>query len=229
MVERVPPLPQKGLRGEILRELKLAQPLTARQLAERHAVSSTAIRRHLKELEAERLVEYVREQRGKGAPTFAYRLTTQAEALFPKRYAEELTEALAYLEQRGGREEVRRFFDSRFAAQADTLLSGLKDPTLQQRVEAVVGLLRQQGFMAEWTPQADGTVRIAEHNCAVQAVAVRYPELCEAEARFLRDILQTNVRRDAHIPGGCNACEYAVSLVELTPSTPAGAGNRDTV
>lgn len=202
----------KGLKGQILQDLKINQPVATNELAARYGVSANAIRRHLKELEAEQLVEYGREQRGKGAPTFAYRLTATAEALFPRRYAEELAEVLTYLEHRGGREEVRRFFVERFQAQADTLLARLQGSTVEQRAEAVVDLLKQQGFMAEWSPSADGGLRIAEHNCAMQAVAERYPEVCEAEADFLREILQADVRRDAHIPHGCNACEYAVSV-----------------
>src|SRR5258708_4935099 len=105
---------QKGLRGEILVELKKAQPMTAKELALRFDVTPNAIRRHLKELEAERLIEYGRQQKGRGAPTFAYRLTDLGEAQFPRRYAEHLTEVLTYLEHRGGRQEVRRFFEEHF-------------------------------------------------------------------------------------------------------------------
>ena len=117
----------KGLRGRILNDLKMHQPLAANELAARYGVSANAVRRHLKEL----------------------------------------------------------------------------------------------GFMAEWTPSADGGLRIAEHNCAMQAVAERYPEICDAEADFLREILQADVRRDAHIPHGCNACEYAVSVAGHKPAQPA--------
>jgi DeoR family suf operon transcriptional repressor len=215
MVNKTPP---KGLRAQILQDLKMAQPLTAGELAARYGVSPNAIRRHLKELEVDQLVEYGRQQRGKGAPTFAYRLTSNAEAMFPRRYAEELNEVLSYLEHRGGREEVRRFFNERFQAQADTLLARLQGSTVEQRVEAVVDLLKQQGFMAEWTPSAGGGMRIAEHNCAMQAVAEKYPEVCDAEADFLREILQAEVRRDAHIPHGCNACEYAVTQIKTRES-----------
>ena len=48
----------KGLRGDILMELKRAQPATARELAGVFGVSTNAVRRHLKELEAEGLVVY---------------------------------------------------------------------------------------------------------------------------------------------------------------------------
>src|SRR2546428_6274438 len=111
MGRRIPrmgtPTPQlaahKGLRGQILLELKRAQPLTAKDLAEKLRVSPNAIRHHLKELEAEQLIAYGREQRGVGAPTYAYRLSAEGEALFPRQYERALTDVLERLDQQAGR------------------------------------------------------------------------------------------------------------------------------
>ncbi len=200
----------KGLRGKILLELKRAQPLTAGELAARHGVSANAIRRHLKELEAEGLVHYGREQRGQGAPSLVYRLTAEGELIFPRRYQEALTELLSFLEKSRGREEVNRYFAARFGRQADVLRTQLGDATLPERVQAVVDLFSEQGFMADWSEDLDA-VTISHHNCAVQAVAEQFPEICAAEERFLRDVLGRDVTRRAHIPAGCNACEYSVS------------------
>jgi len=208
----------KGLRGQILVELKRAQPLTAKALAERRAVSTNAIRRHLKELEVDRLVEYGRQHSGAGAPSFAYRLTADAEALFPKGYEQTLTEFLAYLEQSQGRAEVQRFFTQRYAEQEDQLRGQLGDRPLNHKLQVVADLLSRQGFMAEWVVDDSGA-RLAEHNCAMQAVAARYPELCAAEEDFLRRVLGVGVRRHAHIPQGCNACEYTVNLGPERPKT----------
>src|SRR5207247_8780664 len=101
------PLPQlaahKGLRGQILLELKRAQPLTARDLAGKLRVSPNAIRHHLKELEAEQLIAYGREQRGVGAPTSAYRLSAEGESLFLRQYERALTDVLERLAEQGGR------------------------------------------------------------------------------------------------------------------------------
>src|SRR5215467_10097606 len=130
------PVP-KGLRAQILVELKRSQPLTARELATRYQVSATAVRRHLKELEADRLIQYDRQHQSRGAPTFAYRLTEAGEGLFPRRYAEELSDVLGYLEQRGGRDEVRRFFDEQFRTHADSLIPQLRNSTFSERVQAV--------------------------------------------------------------------------------------------
>jgi DeoR family suf operon transcriptional repressor len=209
----------KGLRGQILLELKKAQPLTALELAEHHNVTTNAIRRHLKELEAEQLVVYDREQRGQGAPTFTYRLSDRGEALFPNRYQAELTAVLEYLEKNAGREAVRRFFEQRFRTQADEILARLGDATLEQRVDAVVDYLRREGFMPIASVNGEA-VRLAEHNCAMHAVAQRFPEVCDTELVFLTELLGPGVQRERHIVSGCNACEYAINQGESDGETP---------
>jgi len=201
----------KGLRGDILLELKRLQPLTAKQLADVFGVSANAVRRHLKELEAEGLVVYGREQRGTGAPTYTYRLSPDGEALFPTHSGQALTEILAYVAQQSGRAAVQAMFAQRFRAHAERLRAELADASLEERVAAVVKLLTEQGFMAAWKVEKD-TVMLAEHHCAVRVVAEQFPEICAAEADFLREVLQSELQRDSYIPDGCNACQYSITL-----------------
>ena len=207
---------QKGPRGEILLELKKAQPATAKELADVFGVSANAVRRHLKELEAEGLVVYGREQRGTGAPTYMYRLSENGEAVFPQQYSEALQHALAFIAQNSGREKVREMFAERFGAFSKQLRTQLADATLEQKVEAVVKLLTQQGFMAAWSEES-GEVRLAQHNCAVRDAVEQFPEICAAEADFLREILESEIKRDSYIPEGCNSCQYSISpMVSLS-------------
>src|SRR6267378_6800959 len=105
----------KGPRGDILLELKCAQPLTAKQLAGKLGVSANAIRHHLKELEAEQLIAYGREQRGVGAPTYAYRLSAEGEALFPRQYERALTDVMERLAEKAGRETAVEIFREHYA------------------------------------------------------------------------------------------------------------------
>lgn len=200
----------KGLRGEILLRIKKAQPVTASELADTFSVSANAIRRHLKELEVEGLVSYGREQRGTGAPTHAYRLSADGEALFPKQYGEALTHVLSFVAQANGRDAVREMFAERFRNQAEQLRGELADATLEEKVEAVVQLLSRQGFMAAWSNEADA-LKLSEHNCAFQTAAEQFPEICAAEAEFLKEVLQSDVQRDSYIPDGCNACLYSIA------------------
>jgi DeoR family suf operon transcriptional repressor len=203
------PAAYRGPRGAILVELKRAQRLTARDLGQRLGLSPTAVRHHLKELEAAGLVFHRREQRGVGAPTYAYHLSPAGDALFPQRYKELLTDVLDRVVDRDGRPVVVSALEQRYADLAKKLAAELADAGPAQRLEAVRQALIEGGFMAEWEDHS-GSVRLTEHNCAIRAVAERFPEVCAAEARFLQEVLAAAVQREAHILSGCGACEYRV-------------------
>ena len=87
-------------------------------------------------------------------------------------------------------------------------------------MEVVMRALVEGGYMAEWH-SAEGELRLTEHNCAVRALAERFPEICAAEARFLEEVLAAAVHREAHMLEGCTSCEYRVRFPdgsgELTP------------
>ena len=139
----------RGLRSDLLIELKKAQPLTAKELGARFGLTANALRRHLKELEAAGLVHYRREVRGVGGPRFAYSLSADGEALFPRAHAPTLVDALAFLQARQGPEAVGAFFRERWEAiVAD---AGLELGALQfeDRVQLLTELLTSQGYMAE--------------------------------------------------------------------------------
>lgn len=200
----------RGLRAQILLEIKKSQPVTAKELSALFGVSVNAVRRHLKELELDGSINYGREQRGMGAPVFVYRLTVQGEALFPNRYEDALTDLLRHIEDRAGRGEINRLFVDQFRARAEALKTELADQPVEVRLQRLVRLLSEEGYMAEWDT-SDGTIRLAEHNCAIRAVAERYPEVCAAERRFLTEVLSAQVERRTHITEGSNSCEYSVT------------------
>ncbi len=206
---------RKGPRGEILIELKRAQPRTAKELATKLAISLNAIRHHLKELEAEGLVEYQRQHRGVGAPVFAYRLSVLGDGLFPRRYEATLLEFLDHVVAQEGREVAVRVLETHYASLARRLKVELVGAPPAQRLEAVARALADEGYMAEWQGAGVGTLgTLTEHNCAIHAVAERFPELCAAEARFLEEVLGAAVDRRAHILEGCSSCEYHVRFAE---------------
>ncbi|MFN8653348.1 MAG: winged helix-turn-helix transcriptional regulator [Gemmatimonadales bacterium] len=219
------PLPPayKGPRGAILVALKRAGSLTARELGEQLGLSSNAIRHHLRELETDGVIAYRREQRGVGAPTYAWHLSPSGEALFPQRYKELLTEVLERVAEQAGRQAVVSAFQDRFADLSRRLQAELSDAPPSRRMDVVLRALHEGGYMAEWRKE-DGGLRLAEHNCAIRALAERFPEICEAEAKFLSDVLAAAVEREAHMLEGCAACEYSVRFPEREPLTPLNLG-----
>jgi DeoR family suf operon transcriptional repressor len=212
-----------GLRGAILVELKRAHRSTAKDLASRLNVSLNGVRHHLKELEAQALVEYERRHQGVGAPAFAYRLTPAAEALFPRRYEATLNELLDHVVEREGRAAAVSVLQARYATLTRRLQGELARVSPNERMAAVAQLLTDEGYMAEASvTTSSGT--LVEHNCAIQAVAERFPEICAAEAKFLADVLGAEVHRQEHILSGCSACEYRVRFTGAGQETAPPVG-----
>lgn len=222
------PLSLRGARGLVLIELKRARLTTAKELATKLGVSLNAVRHQLKELEAEGLVEYERQNRGVGAPAFAYRLSAGGEALFPRRYEATLVELLDYVVAREGRATAVAVLEARYDALTRRLRQELAGATPAQRMAAVTQLLSEEGYMAEGTTFA-GTGTLIEHNCAIQAVAQRFPEICAAEARFLAAALGAEVDRQGHILSGCSACEYRVRFRPANELGPAETQSEERV
>ena len=74
--------------------------------------------------------------------------------------------------------------------------------------------------MAEASGGDEATLR--EHNCAIRAVIERFPEICIAEERFLKEVLGAEVTRQRHIASGSNCCEYCIAAPQ-----PSSAGETE--
>ena len=202
---------QRGLRGDIIRQIKRAQPLTAKELGEIFGVSANAVRRHLKELEAEGLVVYGREQRGTGAPTYAFKLSSDGEALFPRQYEQALTRLIGHVVDNEGRAAAIAVVEEQYA-DLRRQLGGVSDNlTPFDRLKNVTNVMGEAGFMTE-SSEEDGEVMLSVHNCVLHAVVNCLPEVCDTELRFLEDALGARVERQTHILSGCNACEYTIEF-----------------
>jgi DeoR family transcriptional regulator, suf operon transcriptional repressor len=200
-----PPAGYDGVRGRILTQLKADTVLTTKELALRLGLSLNAVRHHLRELEEVALVESRRQRRGVGAPSFAYRLLPAGEALFTRRYESLLLGVLNTVEVEQGRLQAVALLERQFTAAAERIRQQLAGSSPEQRLQAVARFLSDEGYMAEAKPDT-----LIEHNCAVQTVAQRFPEICAAEARFLGAVLEAEVERERHMLNGCTSCQYRV-------------------
>ncbi len=228
------PAGYRGTRGQILLALKKSQTLTTRELASIIGVTPNALRRHLKELELEGAVRYRREIRGVGGPVFAFSLTESGEALFPRAYDRALSEVLELVRAQAGEAGVVELFRHRWEQIADETRADLAQLPIAARAERLATLLTSLGYMAEL--RAGEPTTLTEHNCAIRVVAQRFPEVCDAEERFISDVLGAPVTRQTHIAKGANCCEYCIpssgpELVQVAPgqassgaSAPDGVG-----
>jgi predicted ArsR family transcriptional regulator len=166
----------------------------------------------LKELEAAGLVTYDRQAGAVGAPSHRYHLTPAGEALFPRRYEEAVSRLLDHVVAHEGRAAAVSVLETKYRELASRLRAELGNASPEERLRAVTRALETEGYMPELRENGSALPTLVEHNCPMQQVAERFPELCEAEARFLAEVLEAEVTRSAHIPSGCGACEYAIHV-----------------
>jgi DeoR family suf operon transcriptional repressor len=201
----------KGMRSDILVALRREQPITIKALADSFGLTPNALRRHLTELVDAGLVVYRREIHGLGAPVFAYSLSDAGEALFPRAYIDPLVDALESLREREGTEAVVQLFRRRWDTMAEAARPRLATLPLNERAQLLAELLTAEGYMSEAIPGLGDATTIRHHNCAVREIALRFPEVCSAEAEFIATVLAVPVERRTHLKDGCRACEYGAS------------------
>ena len=216
-----------GLRAELLVALKKRQPLTARELGDAFGLTANALRRHLKELEEADLVRYETIVRGVGAPVYAYSLSEEGEALFPRSYEPTLEAALETVAEDLGDAGVLRVFARRWQNRLGDSLPMLEALSPAERTQLLAELLSAEGYMAEASMRSPTRAELKVFNCGLHGLPGRYPQACEAEVRFLEQALGATLERHEHIAGGCNACTYHVSFAEEPAPAAASARSAD--
>lgn len=202
---------------DILQRLLKQGQATAQELAETLEISPQAIRRHLKDLEAEGLIQYQSVQAGMGRPQHVYQLSRQGRDRFPDRYGEFAMSLLDTLAQTVGREQVssilRKQWERKAQEYRDRLHTG---GSVRDRVALLVELRRAEGYMAEWYPadangdEAEGYV-ITEYNCAISDIAESFPSVCGHELEMFSAALpDCAVERTHWLIHGEHRCGYLI-------------------
>ena len=207
-----PPLPEG--RRNVLYAVRRRGEATAEQVAESLGMTVSGARQHLSALVDVGLAEAAEapEPTGKrGRRSLVYAVTPTGDALFPKAYGELTNELLGFLDDEAP-ETVNRLFARRRDARTANAMARLDGLALEQKVAELTQILDEDGYLAGWTPQEDGSFLIVEHNCAIWAVASRYGQACNSEIEFIQSVLEpARVERVSHMIEGAKRCAYRVT------------------
>ena len=204
------PIGYRGPRGDILLHLKHHEGATAAELAELLDCSLNAVRHHLKELEAARVVGHVRTRGGVGAPAHTFHLTANGHALFPERYARTVLDLLDHVVRTEGREAAVALLMQQYDALSSRLAAEVAALPVEERGPVIARVLAAEGYMATWREGGEGGM-LVEHHCPHRVVAERFPEMCQAEERVLQAAFGADIDRRSRIAGGCGTCSYHVT------------------
>jgi predicted ArsR family transcriptional regulator len=200
-------------RREIVRLLKTEGPMDSAQLAERLGVTRMAVRQHLYGLEAEKLVSSEDRRGPLGRPARHWRLTREADRLFPDAYAELNVSLIGALGEVFGPGGLKRVIEARKDKQESDYRKRISQRApLRTRVEELARIRTTEGYMAEMRKDGRGYLLIENH-CPICAAASVCQGFCSTELDLFRSVLGADVvvERVEHILSGDRRCAYRIS------------------
>lgn len=205
---------ERKTRRAIVKLLKTEGPIDSAQLAARLGLTAMAVRQHLYALQRENLVEAEERPVPVGRPAKHWRLTREADRLFPEAYAELSVALIGALEDTFGAEGLNRVLTSRCARQQAEYVKRIKPRApLDEKLAELARVRTEEGYMAEVRAEGDGSFLLVENHCPICAAAAACQGFCSTELELFRSVLGPGVRveREEHILSGERRCAYRVT------------------
>lgn len=182
----------------------------ADQLASSMGLTVSALRQQLSGLQKDGLVGFREARSGPGRPRHLYHLTSAAEGLYPRAYAELTNELLDYVGD-AQPELVDEIFRRRRQRRIENARIRLAGKNFADKVKELASILDADGYLAETVAEPDGSFLIIEHNCAILGIALRYGQACGTELDFIKTVLpEARIERIAHMVQGASNCSYRI-------------------
>jgi predicted ArsR family transcriptional regulator len=184
-------------RGRIIVLLRRAGR-TVSQLARELDITDNAVRAQLITLERDGLVERSGMRRSGSKPAVVYKLTLQAERLFPKGYGIVLRHLLDTLDERWDSHEIEALVREAGGRMGSALKQSETPPAAngdsRERLSAATRVMNDLGGLAQLEETGDN-YSICGYTCPVIDVVQSHPEICLFMEAMLKEFLGMPVRQ----------------------------------
>lgn len=181
---------QVSTRDQILSLLKMNKQLTVSEMANDLDITEMAVRRHLNTLERDSIIETKLVRQAMGRPTNVYSLTKTGQEMFPRNYATLTVDILRDIEDISGKEMIHQLFERRKERLKEKYSSRFTDHlSLDEKINELVRLQNEQGYMVELQKNQDGSYIFKEYNCPISEIAQEYPVACNCELSLFQELL----------------------------------------
>jgi len=207
------PSSSRGSADRILMALKTQGPLSSAALGTQLGITGEAARQQLLRLGEQDLVMATSEAKGVGRPRQLWRLTPAAQARFPDTHANLAAQVLEIVRTHMGPAALDTIIAVREAETRAAYGRKLADKTdLPARGAALAALRSDEGYMADWRREPDGSFLLVENHCPICVAATACPGFCRAELDVFRAVFgpSVSVARTEHIVEGGRRCAYAI-------------------
>jgi predicted ArsR family transcriptional regulator len=199
-------------RNMVLDSLKRKGPQSAHALAEQFEVTPMAVRLHLYDMENEGLVSSENQSVGRGRPLKIWRLTEDANRIFPDAHQILAVDLINTMGELFGNQGLNKIVEAHGTRQKSDYLSRLKDmDTFEDRVKALAKIRTEEGYMAE-ALQDGANWLLIENHCPICSAAKACAGLCKNELEIFQEIIGHDalVTREDHILAGERRCTYRI-------------------
>ena len=205
---------ERKTRRAIAKLLKTEGPIDSAQLAQRLGLTAMAVRQHLYALQREGLATSEARPVPIGRPAKFWRLTREADQLFPEAYAELSVALIDSVKDAFGDEGLERVLTSRCAKQRVDYGKRIRpNDSLEKKLNELAKVRSEEGYMAEVRREDDGGFLLVENHCPICAAANACQGFCSTELDLFRSVLGpgVSVERAEHIIKGDHRCVYRVN------------------
>jgi len=197
-------------RQDILNYLRERGAADVNELAEMLGLSPVTIHYHLNVLQRDGLLESKAVRQGVGRPRNVFTLRDAAFEKFPQSYHRLSDRLLEILKSRMTEADIQALFEHIGAEIAGEHAMNLQGRPLEKKIEILIGLLGEEGFMSRLEKIGADHFVLTQVNCPYQYVATRHPEVCELDLQLMNTALGTAVKREACVANGDAACTFHI-------------------
>ena len=201
-------------RQGILQHLREKGGADASELAAALGLSPVTIHYHINVLQRDGLLETRPLRQGVGRPRNVFTLKDTALGKFPQSYHRLSDRLLDMLKGRLSEADIQALFERIGAEIAAEHAANLEGKTLDQKIETLLDLLGEEGFMSRLDKVSDHFV-LTQVNCPYQYVATRHPEVCELDLQLMHTALGTEVKREACMVNGDTVCTFHIASTTI--------------
>lgn len=195
---------------QIVNLLRRNGGLTAADLSAALGISTTAVRRHLDNLEARSVIVHRLEQRGLGRPSHIYHTSDRSTRGFDQSFAAFAQDLIQELHTLDGEQSPDALFDLRHTPRRRQYVKLTEGETLAERVASLAQLMDAEGRLATWQQLDLNHFVLRQHNCPFRQLDTKYGQPCQCELALLREALDANVQQISRIRNGGVACAFKI-------------------
>lgn len=202
-------------RKAILTHLKETGAQTAPVLAKYLSVTPMAIRLHLYDLQAEKLIDFTEKKAVRGRPAKYWNLTEKAQNIFPDAHQTLAVDLLNMIKQtlgQAGLDKVVTAHSKGQLAHYKAELHGAK--SLAERVQNLAKIRTIEGYMVVVAQDGEDWL-FCENHCPICSAARTCTKLCANELWVFQELLGPDVKivREEHILSGARRCKYRITQI----------------